>query len=169
MFWQLRKSNYSFLFVVSCFFFRNSENLGVEENQSLCTLQFATLALSNFGFRKRPPPTVLHLAFGERACWCKAHVQLAASAGFVPYQLSLRVEGVEAIWIRFTPNLVQYHLNWLDHDTQAVTQLNWMAVSLDTRQHQHDVKRALTDALSWRRFWGFSYGIWLSIARMRQN
>ena len=55
-FWQLRKSNYSFLFVVSCFFFRNSENLGVEENQSLCTLQFATLALSNFGFRKRPPP-----------------------------------------------------------------------------------------------------------------
>lgn len=56
MFWQLRKSNYSFLFVVSCFFFRNSENLGVEENQSLCTLQFATLALSNFGFRKRPPP-----------------------------------------------------------------------------------------------------------------
>ena len=167
MFWQLRKSNYSFLFVVSCFFFRNSENLGVEENQSLCTLQFATLALSNFGFRKRPPPDgVAPRLWGEGML-----MQGACTAGCFSRlcPLSIEFEGVEAIWIRFTPNLVQYHLNWLDHDTQAVTQLNWMAVSLDTRQHQRDVKRALTDALSWRRFWGFSYGIWLSIARMRQN
>ena len=47
--------------------FRNSENLELRI-PSLCTLQFATLALSNFGFRKRPPLTVLHLAFAERAC-----------------------------------------------------------------------------------------------------